>query len=134
MRDAESKNAIKGIDYSPVYLERFFRNLLLGEQWDLRNRYLHINPTAEWSQQPNLAIEREPLHDKLHDKFPQLSAKALEILEIIKNHPAFNAEKIGEQASLSLRQVKTYIHVLKQAGLIVRVGSNKTGHWEVIIS
>ena len=53
---ANYKNAIKGIDYSPVFLERFFRNLLLGEQWDLRNRYLHINPPAEWRVQPNLAI------------------------------------------------------------------------------
>ena len=52
---ANYKNAVKGVDYSPVYLERFFRNLLLGEQWDLRNRYLHINPTQEWSVQPNLA-------------------------------------------------------------------------------
>lgn len=51
---ANYKNAVKGVDYSPVYLERFFRNLLLGEQWDLRNRYLHINPTQEWSVQPNL--------------------------------------------------------------------------------
>ncbi len=39
---ANYKNAVKGIDYSPVYLERFFRNLLLGEQWDLRNDYLCI--------------------------------------------------------------------------------------------
>ena len=52
---ANYKNAHKGIDYTPVYLEHFFRNLLLGEQWDLRNRYLHIHPTAEWSVQPNLA-------------------------------------------------------------------------------
>ena len=52
---ANYKNAVKGIDYSPVYLERFFRNLLLGEQWDLRNRYLHIHPTEEWRVQPNLA-------------------------------------------------------------------------------
>ena len=44
---ANYKNAVKGIDYSPIYLERFFRNLLLGEQWDLRNRYLHIHPTEE---------------------------------------------------------------------------------------
>lgn len=51
---ANYKNAIRGIDYSPIYLERFFRNLLLDEQWDLRNRYLHINPTSEWKEQPNL--------------------------------------------------------------------------------
>lgn len=52
---ANYKSAVKGIDYSPIYLERFFRNLLIGEQWDLRNRYLHIHPTEEWSVQPNLA-------------------------------------------------------------------------------
>lgn len=52
---ANYKSAVKGIDYSPIYLERFFRNLLLGEQWDLRNRYLHIHPTADWKVQPNLA-------------------------------------------------------------------------------
>ena len=52
---ANYKNAIKGIDYSPVFLVRFFRNLLLGEQWDLR-RYLHINQPAEWKEQLNLAV------------------------------------------------------------------------------
>jgi fido (protein-threonine AMPylation protein) len=52
---ANYRNVNKGIEYKPVYLERFFRNLLLGEQWDLRNRYLHIHSTTEWSVQPNLA-------------------------------------------------------------------------------
>ena len=50
---ANYKNAQKDIDYTPIYLERFFRNLLLGEQWELRSRYLHIHPTEEWSVQPN---------------------------------------------------------------------------------
>ena len=51
---ANYKSAVKGIDYTPVYLERFLRNLLSGEQWDLRNRYLHIHPSPEWSVQPRL--------------------------------------------------------------------------------
>ena len=76
---ANYKNAVKGIDYSPVYLERFFRNLLFGEQWDLRNCYLHIHPTEEWRVQPNLptrtSSEQAPhkyptstpqVQDKLH--------------------------------------------------------------------
>ena len=39
----------KDIDYSPIYLERFFRNLLLGEHWDLRNRYLRqeVSPRTD---------------------------------------------------------------------------------------
>lgn len=54
---ANYKSAKKGVDFTPIYLERFFRNLLFGEQWVLRNRYLHINPLKEWSVQPNLVVQ-----------------------------------------------------------------------------
>ena len=53
---ANYKNARLGIDYTPIYLERFFRNLLLGDKWDLRNRYLYVNASEEWKVQPNLDI------------------------------------------------------------------------------
>jgi len=85
------------------------------------------------------SAEEEPeelhdkLHDKLHDMFPELSEKAFGVLEVLKAHPALKAEDIGMQVSLSERQVKTYLNALKQAGLIVRVGSNKTGYWKVNI-
>lgn len=51
---ANYKNARLGIDYTTIYLERFFRNLLLGDKWDLRNRYLYVNASEEWKVQPNL--------------------------------------------------------------------------------
>ena len=75
----------------------------------------------------------DKLHDKLHDMFPELSEKAFGVLEVLKVHPGMKAVDIGAQVSLSERQVKTYLNVLKQAGLIVRVGSNKTGYWKVTI-
>ena len=75
----------------------------------------------------------DKLHDKLRDKFPELSEKAIAVLEVINAHRGFNAAEIGEQIGLSERQVKTYITKLKQVGLIVRVGSNKTGYWKVNI-
>jgi fido (protein-threonine AMPylation protein) len=98
---ANYKNAVKGIDYSPVYLERFFRNLLLGEQWDLRNRYLHINPTKEWGEQPNLDTRTsseqvpeqvpEQVRDLLHTDNPlviglikEIGDKELSIADIMK--------------------------------------------------
>lgn len=64
---ANYKNARLGIDYTPVYLERFFRNLLLGEQWDLRNRYLHIQATEEWKEQPRL--DKRSDAGQVQDKF-----------------------------------------------------------------
>lgn len=86
---ANYKNVIKGVDYSPVYLERFFRNLLLGEQWDLRNRYLHIHPTQEWSVQPNLTDPTstrtstgqvpEQVQDLLHTNNPLI----VELIKVI---------------------------------------------------
>ena len=65
---ANYKNALLGIDYMPIYLERFFRNLLLAEQWDLRNRYLHIHATDEWKEQPNFDTPTSIEH--LPDKYP----------------------------------------------------------------
>lgn len=43
---ANYQNVQKNVDYSPQYLELFFRNLLMGEHNELRNRYLHIR----WNQ------------------------------------------------------------------------------------
>ena len=76
---ANYRNAKKGIDYTPEYLERFFRNLLFGDKWDLRNRYLHINPTEEWTVQPNLATpsstpsSTRQVPDKLHADNPNIA-------------------------------------------------------------
>lgn len=72
---ANYKNLVKGIDYSPVYLERFFRNLLLGEHWDLRNRYLHINPSPEWSVQPDLDFGAGQVQDKFGTSSGQVQDK-----------------------------------------------------------
>lgn len=84
---ANYRNVSKGIDYAPVYLERFFRNLLLGEKWDLRSRYLHINPTEEWRVQPNLATPTSTgqAPDKSPDKSPdKFSSNNMYINRLVK--------------------------------------------------
>lgn len=45
---ANYRNVAKGIEYEPLFLVRFFRNLLLGEDNALKNRYMMINPPEEW--------------------------------------------------------------------------------------
>ena len=57
---ANYRNIQKGIDYSPIYLVRFFRNLLLKDGWVLKNRYLHIRPTDEWKVQPKIGTPQVP--------------------------------------------------------------------------
>lgn len=67
---ANYKNARLGVNNSPQYLERFFRNLLLGEQMPLHNRDLHIAAvdvqSAETEQVPNKhRTSTEQVQDKL---------------------------------------------------------------------
>ncbi len=40
---ATYRNVPQGVEYSPIYLERFFRNLLLGENHTLLNREMHLD-------------------------------------------------------------------------------------------
>lgn len=57
---ANYRNIQKGIDYSPIYLVRFFRNLLLKDSWVLKNRYLHIRPTDDWKELPRIGTPQVP--------------------------------------------------------------------------
>ena len=45
---ANYTNMNKGIYMNTEYLEKFFRNLLLGETSELKNRYVMINPPEDW--------------------------------------------------------------------------------------
>lgn len=54
---ANYRNLAKGISYEPLFLIRFFRNLLLGESPVLKNRHMIINPPEEWKM-----LESEQLH------------------------------------------------------------------------
>lgn len=47
---ANYRNVRKGIEPDPVFLERFFRNLLAGEQNELKNRSMLVDPPAEWAE------------------------------------------------------------------------------------
>ena len=117
---ANYKSAVKGIDYSPVYLERFFRNLLLGEKWDLRNRYLHIHPTTEWSVQPNMADptstgqapDKHPTSTRqAPDKHPTSTRQApdkfhTENLNIIKLVQVIGEQQVSVKEMMSIMGLK----------------------------
>ena len=45
---ANYKNVAKGINQDYSFLNNFFRNLLMGENYELKNRYMLVNPPEEW--------------------------------------------------------------------------------------
>lgn len=62
---ANYRNLNKGIGYEPMFLVRFFRNVLLGENHTLKNRYMMINPPEEWKMP-----EGEQIQDKCGTSTP----------------------------------------------------------------
>lgn len=53
------------------------------------------------------------------------------ILRIIERNPLFTAEEIAQQVDLTVNGVRYHIKNLKQKNLLKRVGSKRTGKWEV---
>ena len=90
---ANFRDIQKNIDYEPVYLERFFRNMLLGEQWDLRNRYLHVRPAAEWRTQGNLNPEASTGQVQIKQSASRIKEKAELKISKEEAQPAITAPK-----------------------------------------
>ena len=78
---ANYRNINKDIDYSPIYLVRFFRNLLLKDSWVLKNKYLHIRPTDDWKEQPRIGTPQVPR--KLSSSTPQVPHKFSQHVETL---------------------------------------------------
>ena len=61
---ANYRNVVKGVEREPLFLIRFFRNLLLGENNELKNRYMMINPPEGHQMPENTVIEFQQLSVK----------------------------------------------------------------------
>jgi len=54
------------------------------------------------------------------------------ILKLMREQPTISAREISEHIGMSHRGVQYNINVLKNAGLVKRVGPAKGGHWKII--
>lgn len=70
---ANYKNVAKGINQDYSFLNKFFRNLLMGENNELKNRYMLVNPPEDWQHPTStLQVSRKyptstgQVQDKLH--------------------------------------------------------------------
>ena len=58
------------------YLELFFRNLLMGEHNELKNRYLLVNPPEEWKE-PISTLQEQDKHRTSTEQVPNKSKDLL---------------------------------------------------------
>ena len=141
---ANYRNIQKGIDYSPIYLVRFFRNLLLKDGWVLKNRYLHIQPTDDWKEQPNL---KDPLY---HNNLQKVDRKGgqkndsvdrkggqktkVSIIQMIKDNPTISSTEMANQIGINRSAISKHLKKLKEDKIIKREGPAKGGKWIIITS
>ena len=75
---ANYRNVQKGINAEPLFLVRFFRNLLLGEDNLLKNRYMMIDGPEEWKMPESEQVQGKhrtstaQVQDKLHTDNPNV--------------------------------------------------------------
>ena len=92
----------------------------------------YIEPEEEDGEEPHDKVQ-DKVQGKVQDKFPEVSQSTWDVLAIIRQHPKATVNDICVQMGLKERQIYKHISVLKSLGIIVRVGSNKTGYWKVNI-
>ena len=112
---ANYTNMNKGIYMNTEYLEKFFRNLLLGEHNELKNRYCHIKYNEK------VAINTPKSSDKAATKEKSSDI----ILNYLKENASINNAKAREITGLTSAAVRKIFKKLEAEGLIIGSGENK---------
>ena len=96
---ASYRNLQKGINYEPLFLVRFFRNLLLGENNTLKNRYMMIDGPEEWKM---------PESEQAPHKYPTSTPQVQDKLHTDNSNIVKLVQIIGEQ-ELSVKEMMELI-------------------------
>ena len=148
---ANYKNVAKGIQQEPEYLEKFFRNLLMGEHNELKNRYLHVDykklkDNAVTEKSKNDEIEKKvqtKCHSKnvtvkCHSKMSQqnvtvkISERQKQIIEIVKENPNILQTELAERFGVRRETIYRDMKKLVGAGVLSRSDSDKKCTWMVL--
>lgn len=124
---ANYTNMQKGIYMNTEYLEKFFRNILLGENNELKNRYTHID-YDEYMKKMSVK-DTGKITQKITVK---ITVNQQKIIDVIKENPFATQEELSNIVGIARLNINKNMKKLQEEGFIKRVGADKNGHWEVI--
>ena len=112
------------------FLEKFFRNLLMGENNELRNRYMLIDSPEEW-EDTSASAEQTPdkLPDKLPDKFSTDNEYVLKIVGLLGKEK-LSIKELLQRANLKDREsfMKLYVNPAIKEGFVSLLHPDKPRH------
>jgi fido (protein-threonine AMPylation protein) len=118
-----------GIVATTEYLERFFRNLLLGENNELKNRSLLASASStEAVQSATKAIKED---SKCNICTLNCTLEETAVLQYLKENPHATQKEIAAHIGKSERTVKSLTVGLSGKGLIERKNGRRNGYWEI---
>lgn len=129
---ANYRNVAKGIEPTIEYLVLFFRNLLLGEANELKNRSLHIL----WNdnQRQNDVSEALKRQNDVSENLPDgLTMKETIVLRLIIANTNISIATLSAKTGFSVRTIDRVIKALKDKRFLSRTGSTKQLHWMVTL-
>ena len=115
----------KGISATTIYLERFFENLLMGYQNELKNRFIHVDYREQSAIQS--AIEKD-------SKCNNCTLEELAILKELLKNPSITQKELAGIIGKSERTIKTRTVEMQEKGLICRENGKRNGRWEVLVT
>ena len=124
---ANYSNAQKGIYMNTVFLERFFRNIILGEQNELKNRYLHIRADEYLKILPANDTAKITVNDNV-----KITVNQRKILDEIRKNPHITQEALSDRVGIARPNINKNMKKLQEQGIIRRVGADKNGYWEIV--
>lgn len=82
-------------------------------------------------------FKTEPIKDRVPNRFPdkvpdKVPDNQKRILQLIAENKFISMSELSVKIGISKRKVLDNITKLKKTGLLLRVGNNKTGHWEIL--
>ena len=106
------------------YLEKFFRNLLLGEKNELKSRYLLIGlKRIRTKAETTVGCQKKVVRKGCQKTVDRLA-------ELLKAQPHLTQVGMSAALGISRQAVQKHIAHLKNAGRLLRIGPDKGGHWE----
>lgn len=137
---ANYSNLQEGVTETTIFLERFFRNMLLGETTPLRNREMHLDwkPEADFQsansgfQSANESVQSANPALPLPPKCKNCTLEEIAVLRVIQQEPAATQKYIATEIGKSERTVKSITVRLTEQGILVRKNGKRNGYWEIV--
>ena len=106
----------------------FFSNLLLETNYELKNRYMHVDFVASEKSQSINSEAPKYQFDTL-----ECTLEELAVLELVANKPDIKQQELADATGKSIATVKRIMKSLQDKKYIRRESGKRYGRWKVLV-